>query len=357
MPDMMRAITVEPGVPDSLRLEEFRVPEPQRGAVLIRGLALGVCGTDRDIIGAKYGAPPAGHRRLIIGHESLGRVEDAPPGCGVAAGDLVVGIVRQPDPVPCSSCAVGEWDMCRNGLFTEHGINQLDGFGSEYYRLAPEFVIRVDESLGAHGVLTEPTTVVAKAWEHITKIGERARWAPRRVLVTGAGPVGLLAALLSVQRKLETHVLDRDDEEPKPSLVRDLGATFHTGGTSALPKDFDVVLECTGASTLALDVVAHTALDGIVCLLGVTSAGKDMPVDVGAVNSALVLGNRVLFGSVNANRRHYEAAVRALAQADAAWLDRVITQRVSLDDWRTAFDPRPGNVKTVIELAPRTGLG
>jgi threonine dehydrogenase-like Zn-dependent dehydrogenase len=348
----MRAITVEPGVADSLRLEEFRAPGPERGSVLVRGVALGVCGTDRDIIGAKYGAPPPGHRRLIIGHESLGRVEEAPAGSDLAAGDLVVGIVRHPDPVPCPNCAVGEWDMCRNGLFTEHGINRCDGFGSELYRLDPEFVVRVDPALGLHGVLTEPTTVVAKAWEHIERIGARAQWAPRRALVTGAGPVGLLAALLSVQRGVETHVLDRDDEEPKPSLVHDLGATFHTGAMAALPNDFDVVLECTGASTLALDAVERTAPDGIVCLLGVTSAGKETAVDVGALNFKLVLGNRVLFGSVNANRRHYEAAVCALARADAAWLDRLITRRVPLDAWRTAFDRHPGNVKTVIEISP-----
>src|SRR4249920_717881 len=118
---MMRALTVEPGVARSLRLEEFRVPSAERGSVLVRAVALGVCGTDREIIAGQYGSPPPGHKRLVIGHESLGVVEEAPSDAVVRPGDFVVGIVRHPDPVPCANCAVGEWDMCRNGRYTEHG--------------------------------------------------------------------------------------------------------------------------------------------------------------------------------------------------------------------------------------------
>jgi len=346
----MRALTVQPGVPDSLQLEEFRVPGPDRGAVLLRAVRLGVCGTDREIIAAKYGTAPPGHQRLIIGHESLAVVEAAPEGSGLSRGDLAVGVVRHPDPVPCPNCAAGEWDMCRNGQYTEHGINSLDGFGSEWFRLDPEFVIRVDPSLGELGVLVEPASVVAKAWEHTERIGRRAIWQPARVLVTGAGPVGLLAALLGVQRNLTVHVLDRVDDPVKSALVRDLGASFHLGGLDDVPGSFDVVMECTGAKSLPLDVTAHTAPDGIVCLVGVSAAGIDSTVDVGALNRALVLGDRVIFGSVNANRRHYEAAMRALTAADPGWLRRLITRRVPLDQWRDAFTPRLDDVKTVIEF-------
>ena len=346
----MRALTIQPGVANSLQLEEFQVPSPDRGAVLVRAVALGVCGTDREIIDAKYGTAPPGHARLIIGHESLGRVEEAPAGCGVAHGDLVVGIVRHPDPVPCPNCAVGEWDMCRNGKYTEHGINALDGFGSEYYRLDPPYVVPVDQSLGALGVLTEPTTVVAKAWEHTERIGARARWDPRQVLVTGAGPVGLLAALLGRQRGLDVHVLDRISTGPKPDLVRALGATYHAGELSDLPHDFDIVMECTGAASLVMEVVDHTAPDAIVCLTGVSAAGVTRNVDIGTLNREIVLGDRVIFGSVNANRRHYELAARALAAADHAWLNALITRRVPIADWKTGFDLEAGDVKTVIEF-------
>jgi glucose 1-dehydrogenase len=105
--------------------------------------------------------------------------------------------------------------MCRNGLYTEHGIKGRHGFARQFYRSTPEFVVRVDPAVAQVGVLLEPTTVVAKAWDHIERIGKRARWEPSRVLVTGAGPIGLLAALMSVQRGLETHVVDLSTGSPR----------------------------------------------------------------------------------------------------------------------------------------------
>jgi threonine dehydrogenase-like Zn-dependent dehydrogenase len=346
--DSMRAITVEPGVADSLRLEEFRPPRAEQGAVLIRAVALGVCGTDRDIIGAKYGAPPPGHKRLILGHESLGRIEEAPADSGLRKGQLVMGVVRHPDPVPCASCAAGEWDMCRNDLFTEHGIRALDGFGCELYRLDPEFVVPLDEQLGLLGVLVEPTSVVAKAWQQIERIGKRSKWEPHKVLITGAGPVGLLGALLSKQRDLDVHVYDHTEKGIKPALVRELGGTYYNTGLEALPKDFDVIIECTAVGDVIVEVVKHAAPDGIVCLLGVSAAGDNESIDIGKLNLDIVLGNRVIFGSVNANRSHYEAAAAALAKADRSWLERLVTRRVPLADWKSAFERGPDDVKTVI---------
>ena len=355
----MRALTVQPGTADSLQLEHFRIHGPEHGAVLIRALLLGVCGTDRELIAGEYGTAPPGHSRLIIGHESLGRVEDAPANCGLRPGELVVPIVRHPDPVPCENCAAGEWDMCRNGQYTEHGIKALDGFGCEWYRMQPEFVVRVDRSLGMLGVLVEPASVVAKAWEHVERIGLRARWEPRRALITGAGPVGLLAALLGAQRGLEVHVFDRATDGPKPALVRDLGAAYHNGNLSDVPGAFDVIIECTAAPSLVVEVVGRAAPDGIVCLAGVSVPGSTREVDIGAAARAMVLGNRVIFGSVNANCRHYGVAARALEAADPAWLARLITRRVSMDCYRDAFVRGKHDVKTVIELdggaAPSTG--
>lgn len=344
----MHALTVTPRVAGSIQLEQFNVPGPDRGAVLVRAVALGVCGTDHEIIDGEYGDAPPGHERLIIGHESLGMIEDAPANSGFTKGDLVVGIVRQPDPVPCANCAVGEWDMCRNDRYTEHGIKSLDGYGSEYYRLAPEFVVPLDRTLGLLGVLVEPTTIVAKAWEHTERIGRRARWAPRRLLVTGAGPVGLLAALLGSQREMHIDVLDRASTGPKPALVRDLGATYHTS-IDDLGHDYDVVMECTGAASVILAAVNRTAADGIVCLAGVSNAALET-IDIGRLNRDIVLGNRVIFGSVNANRRHYQAAIDALTRADASWLHRVIARRVPLERWREAFEHRDDDVKTVIQF-------
>lgn len=346
----MRTITIQPGVANSLQLEEFKAPPPERGSVLLHAAALGVCGTDHDIIQGKYGEAPAGHKRLILGHESLGRVVEASSDSGLAAGDLAVGIVRHPDPVPCPNCAVGQWDMCRNEQFTERGIKQLDGFGSELYRLEPQFVVPIDASLGLTGVLVEPTSVVAKAWEHIERIGQRSRWEPRKVLITGAGPVGLLAALLGRQRNFEVHLLDRATDGPKPALARDLGAKYHVGKLADLDRDFDIVLECAGVPALGFESVRHTAPDGIVCLLGVSAPGDTESIDIGALNMDVVIGNRVIFGSVNANRGHYDAAAKALSSADREWLHRIISRRVPLREWATAFERRPNDVKVVIDF-------
>lgn len=348
MPMMMRALTVQPGVADSLQLEEFKIPPVERGDVLVRAVALGICGTDRDIIAAKYGAAPPGHKRLILGHESLGRVEEASPASGLKRGDLVAGIVRHPDPVPCENCAVGEWDMCRNGEFTEHGIKALDGFGSEFYRLDARFVVRIAEELGLRGVLVEPASVVAKAWQQIDRIGHRAHWTPRKALITGAGPIGLLAALFGVLRGIEVHLYDHNDHGPKPGLAKSLGAVYHSGGITGLPRDFDVVIESTGKGTIAFETIERAGLNGVTCLLSVSSTGECDDIDVGSLNRDIVLGNRVVFGSVNANTAHYEDAVAALLKADREWLNSLITRRVPLAEWKTAFDRSHGDVKTVI---------
>ena len=346
----MRAFTVQPGQPNSISLDEVPAPPGSDGTVLVRALALGICGTDREIIAGQYGWAPPGQQRLVIGHESLGRVEDAPADCGVKRGDLVVGIVRRPDPVPCPACAAGEWDMCRNGLYTERGIKQRNGYGSEQFRVEPEFLIAVDPALDNLGVLLEPASVVAKAWEHVMRIGARsAAWKPQVALVTGAGPVGLLAALLGAQRGLEMHVLDRVRDGAKPELARALGATYHAGDLGKLKPD--IVIECTGAGSVVLDGIGRAAPDGVVCLAGVSSGGHKIKFDIGDLNRDMVLENHVVFGSVNANRRHYRAAAAALAKADKDWLGRLITRRVPLERWREAFEPRPDDIKVVVDFA------
>lgn len=346
----MRALTVRPRVPQSARLEDIPEPARQEGDVLVETLAVGVCGTDREILAGEYGEVPPGEEYLVLGHESLGRVLEAPPESGLAPGDLTVGIVRHPDPVPCSNCAVGQWDMCRNGQYTEHGIKQLHGFCSERFAIDPRFAVRLDNSLERVGVLLEPASVVAKAWEHIEAIGARTRWEPRRVLITGAGPIGLLAALLGAQRGLEVHVLDRVTDGPKPEIVRELGAAYHTSSFKDVCSACDIVIECTGVAQLVFDAMQCTPPNGIVCLTGISSGGRALEVDVAALNRRIVLENDVVFGTVNANRGHYEAAAESLAKADSGWLERLITRREPLDRWESALEQRPTDVKTVIDF-------
>jgi threonine dehydrogenase-like Zn-dependent dehydrogenase len=346
----MRALTVQPREANSMRLGEIPEPHPSDGSVVVRTLAVGICGTDLEIMAGRYGWAPPGRERLVIGHESLGRVEKAPVDTHLVSGDLVVGIVRRPDPIPCIACAAGEWDMCRNGLYTERGIKQRDGYCSDLYRIEPEFAVKIDPSLGALGVLLEPASVVAKAWEQIDRIGSRAIWRPRTVLVTGAGPVGLLAALLGTERDLDVHVLDRVADGPKPQLVRDLGATYHVGQLADLAFVPDIVIECTGAPGLIWEAIERNGPSGIVCLAGVSSGGHSVSVDLGQANRTMVLENDVVFGSVNANRRHYEAAARALTRADRTWLARLVSRRVPLARWTDAIHRRPDDVKVVLDL-------
>lgn len=348
----MRALSVVPQKAGSLEVGDF--PEPTRGEgdVLVDGIALGVCGTDREIAAGEYGWAPPGEERLILGHESLGRVREAPEGSGYSAGDLVVGIVRRPDPVPCGACAHGEFDMCRNGEYTERGIKQIHGYGSQRWTVEKDFAIRVPAALERVGMLLEPTTVVAKAWDHIEKIGARAWFEPRRVLVTGAGPIGLLAAMLGVQRGLDVHVLDRVTEGRKPRLVADLGATYHSSSIEDVcaHAEPDIVIEATGAAQLIMGAISENASAGVVCLTGVSRTGKRIDVDAGAMNREIVLQNDVVFGSVNANHRHYALAVQALAEADHSWLEGLITRRLPLDRAIEAFEPADDDVKVVIDL-------
>ncbi len=349
----MRALTVAPGVAGSARVEDVPAPPASDGAVLVRTLALGVCGTDRDIVSGHYGSAPPGSQRLVLGHESLGKVEDAPAGCGVKAGDIVVGIVRRPDPVPCSACAVGEWDMCRNGRYTERGIKERNGFGSEFFRIEPDFLVKVDPALGIAGVLLEPMSVVAKAWDHTERIGHRSRsWKPKSLLVTGAGPVGLLAALMGAQRGLDVHVLDHSDSLQKRRLLNALGATYHVESLDNL-NGFkpDILMECSGAPIVVRDVLGRTAASGIVCLVGVTTPGHDFDIDVGALNRTMVLDNNTVFGTVNANRMHYEMASEALSRADTAWLNGLITRREPVEQWTQSLERRPDDIKVIVEFS------
>jgi glucose 1-dehydrogenase len=348
----MRAMTVIPGRPGSAELTERPEPEPKAGELLVEPLYLGVCGTDREILDGDHGEPPPGEERLVIGHELLGRVKE--PGGGLHAGQLVAGIVRRPDPVPCACCAKGEWDMCRNGRYTERGIKALDGYGAELVTIEEDFAIPIPDDLGTLGVLTEPSSILAKAWEQIDRIATRACSVHERVLVTGAGPIGVLAALMGSQRGLEVHVLDRATEGIKPEVVQALGAEYHTGDITEFAESIepDIVVECTGVAELVAAAMQHTAPGAIVCLTGVAPS-RNLSVDVGALNNELVLENDVVFGSVNANRRHFEQAVEALRKADRDWLRKLITRTVPFDNWQEAVEKGDDDIKVVVEFAQR----
>jgi glucose 1-dehydrogenase len=346
----MKAITVEPKKPETARYEDFPEPDPRDGSILVEAVAVGVCGTDVEIVEGKYGWAPEGATRLVLGHESLGRVVDPGFSGSFKRGDLVVGIVRRPDPVPCPACAVGEWDMCRNGQYTERGIKNIHGFMSERWRIEPEYAIKLDPSLGLLGVLLEPTTVIAKALEQVVFIGRRSFWDPRTLLVTGAGPIGLLAALAAKTFGLEVHVLDQMESGTKPDLVRALGATYHSGSIKDIGVMPDAIIECTGVGQVIADAIAAIGSSGTICLTGVGQGGVTS-LALADIAASAVLKNNVIVGSVNANKRHWYKAGNLLARADRKWLSRLITRREKPEIFMKALERKPDDIKVVIQFS------
>ncbi|MFC0623020.1 glucose 1-dehydrogenase [Kribbella deserti] len=343
-------MTVVPKTPDSAAVTDVDEPDPADGSVLVDGLLLGICGTDVEIAAGDFGSGRGGSDWMVLGHESLGRVVSAPPGSGFAAGDLVAGVVRRPDPEPCPACARGDWDFCRNGRYTERGIKEADGYGAQQWRVDPYFAVKVPPELGRLGVLTEPASILTKAWEQVDQVGARSWFEPEHVLVTGAGPIGLMAALIAQQRGYYVHVLDRATDGPKPQLVKDLGGEY-LNDLSDLKVVPDVVIEATGNGKLVLDCAGLLGPGGIMCLTGISPGTDTIDAAMDPLTRQLVVRNAAIVGSVNAGKRHYAQAVDVLAAADPQWLGRLITRTVSLERWTEALEKGPDDIKVVVDLS------
>jgi threonine dehydrogenase-like Zn-dependent dehydrogenase len=240
--------------------------------------------------------------------------------------------------------------MCTNGQYTERGIKEIHGYMSERWRIEPEYAIKVDPSLGLLGVLLEPMTVITKAIEQVFLAGQRAYWEPKTVLVTGAGPIGLLAALRLSVRNLQVHVLDRAETGPKPGLVRALGATYHTGSVLDLDFNPDIIVECTGVGAVIVDSIQKVNAGGIICLTGV-GAGGAKGLTVADVAASTVLKNNIIVGSVNANKRHWYRAGQNLANSDKEWLRRLITRIEKPENFKQALERQPDDIKVIIQFS------
>jgi glucose 1-dehydrogenase len=348
----MKAITVEPKKPGTAKLMDIPETDLRDGLILVEAIAVGVCSTDVEIMGGKYGWAPPGQVHLILSQESLGQVIDPGTSTGFKKGDLIVGIVRQLDTVPCPNCAVGEWDMCRNGLHTERGIKEIHGFMPERWRIVPEYAIKIDPSLGILGVLLEPTTVITKALEQIGMISRCSFWEPNRIPVTGAGPIGLLAALsLKIWGVEEIHVLEGMESGSKPDLIRELGATYHSGNVSDIGFEPDAIVECTGEGPVIEACIQQLGPNGILCLTGVVHGGHRLKAGTADMAATAVLRNTVIDGSVNANKRQWYRAGQTLAKADKKWLSKLITHRENPEDFISALERKPEDIKVVIQFS------
>lgn len=358
----MKAFVVTPGRSGTGRLADVPEPARARGNALMQVLAVGVDGTDRELLRGEYGEAPPGDDYLITGHESLGRVLEAPEG-PLRPGELVVAIVRRPDPVPCLNCAAGEWDMCLNGRYTERGIKGANGFLAERYAEDPRYLIALPDRLAAIGMLLEPLSVVEKAVEQIGRIQSRLVWAPRRALVLGAGSIGTLATLLLRLEGLEVRLYSRGDGGRGRQLAEAAGATFMSADERKPSHDLakelgpiDIVIEATGYSPLAFEAMDVVGPNGVVCLTGVSGGSRTLAIDASHLNLEMVLANKLVFGTVNANRRHFESGVLHLQAIEARWpglLEKMITRRVPLDRFGASDLEHTDDLKVVVDVSPR----
>jgi len=365
----MKAIAVKPGIPNTVHLAELPVPNlnevPNGRGVLVRVLRVGVDGTDKEINAAEYGQAPPGYDFLIVGHESFGQVEAVGPNVSeVKPGDYVVATVRRPG----SSIydVIGTNDMTTDDTYFERGINLRHGYMSQYYVDDAEFIVKIPQGLKEVGVLLEPTTVVEKGIAQAYEIQRRLRvWKPKRAAVMGAGTSGLLATLVLRLRGLQVTTFGKT---PGPylnsELIASIGATYQSTDDLSILEGakkygpFDLIFEATGFSPVVFDSMQALGKNGVLVLSSVTGGDRKIEVPADKINLDFVLGNKVMVGTVNANREYFEIGVKDLAQAEAeyaGWLSRLLTDPVKgLDNYQQLFaklmNPN-GAIKVFCEVA------
>jgi glucose 1-dehydrogenase len=327
----VKALVVEPGRAGSARVEDV-VADIGPGEVPVRVLEVGVCGTDREIVHGLFGVAPDGEELLVLGHEALGVVER--DGHGFVRGDLVSATVRR-SCERCIACADGSPDSCLTGDYSERGITRLHGFARELVGESPEQLIPIPSDLGRLGVLAEPTSDCVRALRHARTIGGRQPWELQRALVIGAGPIGTLVTFLL---RLDGVDVVTTSLEPSKPLIEESGAEYVAAGAEL--GSFDLVVECAGNAQLMADALGLLRRSGVACLLGIDGRTQKVSLDGRTIGLDAVLGNRVLFGSVNARREDWLAGIDALADMRRSWpgaLEQLLGPRVPLDRFEDAL--------------------
>ena len=350
---MTHALVTEPGLAGTTRVAEV-ADERAEGRVVVRPLEIGVCGTDREISEGHFGVPAEGGR-LVLGHELLGVVER--DGHGFSRGDLVTATVRR-SCGRCAACAAGSPDSCLTGHYSERGITRLHGFARELVAEDPAELIAIPASLGRLGVLAEPASVCARAIRHARAIGGRQPWELRRALVIGAGAVGMLATYLLRLDGVEVWTASLEPEGgSRAQLAEACGARYVATPVTPLTAlrdevgGFDLVLEAAGNAEVMADTLGLLGRNGVACVLGIDPRKQTVGVEGPVLALDMVIQNRVLFGSVNAQRRDWEAAVAGLDAACARWrgaLNEFVGLRVPLDRFQEAFDHRGSKATLVL---------
>jgi glucose 1-dehydrogenase len=343
----MQALVTTPLQAGSTRIEPVADPAWAPGALLIRTLEVGVCGTDREIDAGEFGSAPPGEDRLILGHELLGVVAEG--GEGFAEGDLVTATVRR-SCGRCAACAEGSPDACDTGTYTERGITARQGFASELVVEHAEHLVAVPRVLGRLGVLAEPASICARGIRHATAIGARQPWRPARALVIGAGAIGMLATYMLRLAGHEVWTAARSDpSSEKGRLVAAAGARYVSTAATPLAAaaeeagGFDVVIEAAGNAEMMVEAMAALRRNGVACLLGLDAHARRVELESTLLGRDFVIENRVLFGSVNAHRSDWTAAVEALESMQRRWpeaIEQLVGLRVEPDRFADAFGYR-----------------
>ena len=342
--EKMMAGTIIPRKKGSFELKEVAVPEINADEVLVRVLKLGLDGTDREIGEGLYGQAPDGQSYLIPGHESLGVVEQVGKMVnGISVGELVVATVRRPD--DCINCKSGESDMCLKGDYKERGIKGLDGYMAEYYKERPEYLVKIPDSLSDVAMMLEPLSIAEKAVMEVFAVQKRMVWEPRTAMVLGTGTVGLFAAMLLRLRGLEVISVDRTSSNPvKERIYSSFGITHVNsaempiaGIPEKLSKKVDVAVELTGSPAAVAEAFLLPGINGILCLLSVTGESYMCNMDIGRLNYDMVLGNKVVIGSVNSNIKHFLQGVEDMVAMEGkakGILESMVTKKIRLGDFK-----------------------
>jgi threonine dehydrogenase-like Zn-dependent dehydrogenase len=340
---------VYPGKPDSIHLAELPAPSvadiPDGRGVLVQILRVGVDGTDKEINAAEYGAPPPGYNFLVIGHECFGRVvEVGSHVTELAPGDYVVPTVRRPG--GSFYDRIGQYDMTSDEVYFERGINLRHGYLTEYIVEDPEYLVKVPQGLKHVGVLLEPTSVIEKGIIQAYEAQRRLKiWRPKRAAVLGAGTIGLLAALSLRMRGLEVTSFGRVLPPYRNSdLLKELGVRYISTAEMSLKEaaaaygPFDIMFEATGFAPIVFEAMELLGKNGALILSSVTGGGRNIQVPADMINLGFVLGNKVMVGTVNANREYFEAGVYDLSRAELefpGWLAKLLTHPVEgLENYR-----------------------
>ena len=357
----MKAIAVTPGKSNSARLVDIPKPELKPNEVMVKTIRVGIDGTDREINEAQYGLVPIRQDFLVLGHEALGKVVEIGTEIkdfNLQKGDIVVPLVRRPD--DCPYCQKDIQDMCIKGDYTERGIKGYHGYLSEFFTEIPKYLVKIPKEIEDIAVLLEPLSIVEKGIRQAWSIQRRVPWEPKNAVVLGLGAIGILACLVLKTLNVRVHAYSMEQgSDPKVALIKETGVDYISAKDkdifelpSIIGGNIDFILEATGNSSIALKAMSLIGLNGILCLTSVTGGQNKVTICADCLNLDLVLGNKVIFGSVNANKIDFEKGVEHLTFYNTHYpglLNRLITNKFKVNEFKEALEEFRG-LKAVIEF-------